>query len=768
MLVVSVSVAGLVTLAAMTQPALAPEARHSLLQYVTGKYLLPANCKVQWDWSEPQRVGGTMCFTVRFYQRNGQPYPICDTDQLFVEVTEGTRKVATLCELGSPTDPDNANVARIKFSVRAAGQYQISVMIGTCHIAGSPFLRTFLAGPADARRTRLVRPAAAVVCAAGAATKLHVEPRDEHGNACNLDDSESNPAQGYEVEVRDLSGAENPQLSSSATIHYDSVNRRITLTLLFEQTACLKCCVTYNGQQLIAGEFDVIVLSGSDTTLVHKTVASRRHNICYEARLLATGDITLPKPKRVLCYVSPKQITLKEMFLKIIPKRLITFRLCPSTKFSFLLDENFHIDDGCQPRVLLSSRDRDVIAATFTHFLLKNIGGSETFKDKQDFFYHEVRKAHSRHHHEKLALRVSRTRLLHSSMKATKGFSTADWCRNFEVTFQGEQGVDWGGVRREWFELLCSALFSPEGGLFRTFQDKGQALVHPNGSQQRPPHLKLKHFEFAGRIVGKCLYESALGGTYRQLVRGRFSRSFLAQLIGLRVHYKYFEQDDPDLYLSKIKYVLDTDLESPDSLELYFSEDQYDSQTGQLLRTVELMPKGCQVRVTNSNKLRYLDALAQHRLANSVRDEVDAFLKGLNDLIPDNLLSIFDENELELLLCGTGDYSVADFRAHHIASGGSPEFRRVLGWFWAAVANFTRTEMARLLQFTTGCSQLPPGGFQELNPRFQLTAAPTFGNLPTAHTCFNQLCLPDYESYEHFERALLLAISEGAEGFGMI
>lgn len=46
MLVVSVSVAGLVTLAAMTQPSLAPEAKHSLLQYVTGKYLLPSNCKV--------------------------------------------------------------------------------------------------------------------------------------------------------------------------------------------------------------------------------------------------------------------------------------------------------------------------------------------------------------------------------------------------------------------------------------------------------------------------------------------------------------------------------------------------------------------------------------------------------------------------------------------------------------------------------------------------------------------------------------------------
>lgn len=57
---------------------------------------------------------------------------------------------------------------------------------------------------------------------------------------------------------------------------------------------------------------------------------------------------------------------------------------------------------------------------------------------------------------------------------------------------------------------------------------------------------------------------------------------------------------------------------------------------------------------------------------------------------------------------------------------------------------------------------------QELNPKFQITAAPTFNNLPTAHTCFNQLCLPDYENYEQFEKALLIAISEGTEGFGMV
>jgi len=54
--------------------------------------------------------------------------------------------------------------------------------------------------------------------------------------------------------------------------------------------------------------------------------------------------------------------------------------------------------------------------------------------------------------------------------------------------------------------------------------------------------------------------------------------------------------------------------------------------------------------VTNENKREYLNALAQYRLATRVRTQVDAFLKGLNDVVPDELLSIFDENELEVTI----------------------------------------------------------------------------------------------------------------------
>lgn len=277
MLVVSVSVAGLVTLAAMTQPSLAPEARHSLLQYVTGKYLLPANCKVQFEWKEPQRVGETMCFFVRFYQRNGQPYPICDTDQFFVEVSEGARKVVTVSELGSSTDPNEANIAKVKFTVRTAGEYHIAVLIGSNHVGGSPFVKTFLPAAMDARRSRLVRPANTLVCCAGTPTLLHIEPKDEFGNCClvgsgscgggGVETGEEviDPLQileGYDVELFDLSDVQiNDQIRSAISFSYDKLNGRIGVSASFPEPMCLKAAFSYRGQKLPNGEFDIIVLS---------------------------------------------------------------------------------------------------------------------------------------------------------------------------------------------------------------------------------------------------------------------------------------------------------------------------------------------------------------------------------------------------------------------------------------------------------------------------------------------------------------------------
>ncbi|CAB4039267.1 apoptosis-resistant E3 ubiquitin ligase 1-like isoform X1, partial [Paramuricea clavata] len=202
--------------------------------------------------------------------------------------------------------------------------------------------------------------------------------------------------------------------------------------------------------------------------------------------------------------------------------------------------------------------------------------------------------------------------------------------------------LDAGGLTREWISVLSTALFDSKNELFTQFnkEDK-QALIYPNPT--RPSRLKLKYYEFAGRIVGKCIFESSCSAIRRLNVKARFMRSFLAQLIGLRVNYKYFKTDDKQLYSSKIKYIQEVD---PEDLNLYFCEEEYDND-GKLLKEVDIIPNGSTIEVTKHNRMKYLDALAQYKLNTRVSAEIEAFIKGLNELVPDNLLTMFSEQELE-------------------------------------------------------------------------------------------------------------------------
>lgn len=179
----------------------------------------------------------------------------------------------------------------------------------------------------------LVRPASVLICCAGSPNVLHIEPRDEFGNVC-IFEADSEPTKGYKVDIFDLSSNICDKYSSAITLNYDKVNSRVNIVALFPEPICLRAVISYEGQKIPNADFDLIVLSSSDTTLVHKNIASRKHNICYEAKLLSIAGQPKGKPRKVLCYVGPKQFTIKEMILKIIPKRVATFRLCPSTKVS--------------------------------------------------------------------------------------------------------------------------------------------------------------------------------------------------------------------------------------------------------------------------------------------------------------------------------------------------------------------------------------------------------------------------------------------------
>ena len=131
----------------------------------------------------------------------------------------------------------------------------------------------------------------------------------------------------------------------------------------------------------------------------------------------------------------------------------------------------------------------------------------------------------------------------------------------------------------------------------------------------------------------------------------------------------------------------------------------------------------------------------------------------------------FNEQEVELLISGTPDIDVDEWRAATEYNGYTSS-DPVIVWWWRALKSFNRDERAKVLSFATGTSRVPLGGFVELQgvqgvQRFSIHKA--YGDpdrLPQAHTCFNQIDLPQYSSYEKLRQQLLLAINEGGEGFG--
>ena len=58
--------------------------------------------------------------------------------------------------------------------------------------------------------------------------------------------------------------------------------------------------------------------------------------------------------------------------------------------------------------------------------------------------------------------------------------------------------------------------------------------------------------------------------------------------------------------------------------------------------------------MTNENKQEYIDLLVNFKFINRVKEQMDAFLAGFHDIIPQGEIDLFDPSELELLMCGLG------------------------------------------------------------------------------------------------------------------
>uniref|UniRef100_A0A8C6Q377 E3 ubiquitin-protein ligase n=1 Tax=Nothobranchius furzeri TaxID=105023 RepID=A0A8C6Q377_NOTFU len=350
---------------------------------------------------------------------------------------------------------------------------------------------------------------------------------------------------------------------------------------------------------------------------------------------------------------------------------------------------------------------------------------------------------------------VTRKTLFEDSFQQIMSINAQDLRRRLWIIFPGEEGLDYGGVAREWFFLLSHEVLNPMYCLFEYAGKDNYCLQINPASYINPDHLK--YFKFIGRFIAMALFHG-------KFIDTGFSQPFYKRMLNKPLTLNDLESIDPEFYNS-LMWIKDNNIEEC-GLEMFFSVDK--EILGEIT-THELKPGGGDIQVTEENKEEYIKLVAEWRLSRGVEEQTQAFFEGFNEVLPQQYLQYFDAKELEVMLCGMQEIDLGDWQRHAIYRHYTRTSKQIV-WFWQLMKEMDNEKRMRLLQFVTGTCRLPVGGFADLMgsngpQKFCIEKVGKENWLPRSHTCFNRLDLPPYRSYEQLKEKLMFAIEE-TEGFG--
>nr|KAF6338097.1 HECT, C2 and WW domain containing E3 ubiquitin protein ligase 1 [Pipistrellus kuhlii] len=351
----------------------------------------------------------------------------------------------------------------------------------------------------------------------------------------------------------------------------------------------------------------------------------------------------------------------------------------------------------------------------------------------------------------KIKLIIRRDHLLEGTFNQVMAYSRKELQRNkLYVTFVGEEGLDYSGPSREFFFLLSQELFNPYYGLFEYSANDTYTVQISPMSAFVENHLEW--FRFSGRILGLALI-------HQYLLDAFFTRPFYKALLRLPCDLSDLEYLDEEFHQS-LQWMKDNNI--TDILDLTFTVNE--EVFGQVTER-ELKSGGANTQVTEKNKKEYIERMVKWRVERGVVQQTEALVRGFYEVIDSRLVSVFDARELELVIAGTAEIDLNDWRNNTEYRGGYHDGHLVIRWFWAAVEHFNNEQRLRLLQFVTGTSSVPYEGFAALRGssglrRFCIEKWGKITSLPRAHTCFNRLDLPPYPSYSMLYEKLLTAVEE--------
>ena len=331
-------------------------------------------------------------------------------------------------------------------------------------------------------------------------------------------------------------------------------------------------------------------------------------------------------------------------------------------------------------------------------------------------------------------------------------FPNLDLRKELKVTFsEGDNhAIDAGGPSREFFTIMGKEILNAERGLLRVADAKQFSFVI---DERTNSEQSFQMFQFIGRLFAKAIFDNIPINLCLNRVIYKF-------LLGKSIELEDIKDFDLNIYNSLV-YIRDNSIDSEDLIEEYFTYNK--QEIGGFTSEVEMIPGGASVRVKDANKHQFISLKVQHMTHTIVAPQLEGLKNGLTSLLPFQWLSIFEPEELEQVLCGSPKIDLDDWRENTVYQKPYYEGHKIIKQFWTVMEQYDQEALGRVLQFSTGTSRVPLGGFKNLESSRGERSKYTIQYVKCrnqekefikAHTCFNRLDLPAYGDFEQLKEAL--------------
>ena len=184
------------------------------------------------------------------------------------------------------------------------------------------------------------------------------------------------------------------------------------------------------------------------------------------------------------------------------------------------------------------------------------------------------------------------------------------------------------------------------------------------------------------------------------------------------------------------------------------------------VEVAELVPGGSSIAVTRENAAEYVQAYVRWYFDDSVKSAFTALKKGFDRVVEDgHVWRLLTPQDLELLIRGSPTLDFAKLQSAATYEDGYTADSETIQHFWHVVDGLPQPDKLKLLKFVTGSDRAPIRGLGAA--RFVISRSAATDQLPSSHTCFSHLVLPDYKNIDTLRTKLQIAITESYEGFGL-